>query len=188
MFGKAVDLLNAAQLLGRSHQDHAAFVCAIHAGINAADAIGHFEDDPYLGVEHRAAADHLRRLDVTLARPAQSLRRLVDRKSTVEYREARFTSNQAADAVRDATVLVSAAGEWIGAAFSEPSWTATGEIGDLLCDLEHRAAAEGIDLGDSPWSTTMAILAALADNGSTIDGIVGGELRPYTGGARSPQD
>jgi len=50
MFGKAVDLLNAAQLLCRLHQDHAAFVCAIHAGINAADAIGHSEDDPNVGL------------------------------------------------------------------------------------------------------------------------------------------
>jgi len=67
----------------------------------------------YVGFEHRAAADHLRRLDVALAKLAQSLRRLVDRKSTVEYREARFTRNQTTDAVRDAAVLVQAAGEWV---------------------------------------------------------------------------
>lgn len=60
MFSKAVDLLNAARLLHRAYHDHAASVCAIHAGINAADAIGHFENDPYRGFEHRAAADHLR--------------------------------------------------------------------------------------------------------------------------------
>lgn len=175
MLGKAVDLLNAAQLLRRSHQDHAAFVCAIHAGINAADAIGHFEDDPYLGVEHRAAADHLRQLDVTLARPAQSLRRLVDRKSTVEYREARFTRNQAADAVRDAAVLVQTAAEWIGAEFNVPPWVSTGEMGDLMRDMERDADRDGIDLGDPPWSTTMAILTALADSGSTIGSILSRE-------------
>lgn len=172
MFGKAVDLLTAAQLLERSHQDHAAFVCAIHAGINAADAIGYFEDDPYPGFDHQGAADHLRRLDVALAKPAQSLRRLVDRKSTVEYRQARFTRNQAADAVRDAALLVQAAGEWIDAEYVEPSWVSTGQIGDLVRDVEREAAARGIDLSRPPWSMTVAILAALENSGATFEDIL----------------
>ncbi len=169
MFRKATELLRATEMLHRSHQDHAAYVCASHAGINAADAIGLYESDPYRGTNHRDAGAHLRQLDVTLAKPAQALNRLADSKSSVEYRELRFTRNQVADAVGDATVLVRAASQWIGADFDEDRPVAIGQLRELVKAIERESQREGLDLGKPPWSTTIAILNSLSNKGTTID-------------------
>lgn len=172
MFQKAVELLRGAQLLHRSHHEHAAYVCSIHAGINAADAIGHHEGDPYRGTDHRAAGQHLRDLDISLAKPAQALRRLADRKSDVEYREMRYTRNQTADAVSDATLLVKTAAAWIGADYETAHTTTISDLPELILRIENDAQRFDIPLNTPPWSTTLAILTTLSDRGATIDQIL----------------
>ncbi len=93
----------------------------------------------------------------------------------MEYREARFARNQAADAVRDAAVLVQAAGEWIDAEIIGPSRVATGEMSDLVRDIERDAAKRGIDLGNPPWSTTGPSCLRSRTAARRIDNILGGE-------------
>lgn len=168
---KACDLLEGAMLLHRAHHDHAAFVCAIHAGINAADAIGHHDGYPFAGTEHRKAADHLRQLDASLSKPAQSLRRLADRKSTVEYREARFTRSQTADAVGDATVLVMAAPDRIGIEYLAP--TDVHESFDALVGaIEKEGTQHQIDLGAYPWDVTLSMIALLSRSGGSVEDLL----------------
>lgn len=93
----------------------------------------------------------------------------------VEYREARFTRNQTADAVADASVMVRAAAEWIGANYDESESASTGQIDQLVRELEREARREGIDLGHPPWSTTVALLTALSEAGATFGSIFSGE-------------
>ncbi len=131
MFAKALDLYRASALLQGATHDHAALICAIHSGINSADAIGLYEDDPYRGTEHRAAADHLRQLDVRFRKPAQSLRRLVDRKSSAEYRRARYTRNQVTDAIGDARLLLETAALWLQVPVADVQRTVTITFGDV---------------------------------------------------------
>ncbi len=134
MFTKALDLYRASALLQGAHHDHAALICAIHSGINSADAIGLYEDDPYRSTEHRAAADHLRQLDARFQKPAQSLRRLVERKSTAEYRRARYTRNQVSDAISDARLLLEAAASWLRIPVADVQSTVTISFDDIEFD------------------------------------------------------
>ena len=105
MFAKAIDLLAGAIALNGSGNHHAALLLAIHSGINSADAICEFYEDPFSG-EHRKAPEHLRRLDPErLSDPARWLRQLVDLKATVAYRRERYTAHKTADAIANAERL-----------------------------------------------------------------------------------
>lgn len=173
MFDKARDLYLAADLLHRSHHDHAALICAIHSGINSADAIGQVEADPFRGTEHKAAADHLRKLDPRLALPAKALRRLASRKSSAEYREARYTRNQIADAIVDARLLLDVAATWLDTDTGIDS--KDGSFNDLIGELELAASRASMNLSAAPWQTIIAILEALSGCGTSVDQILAGE-------------
>lgn len=176
MYFKAHELFQASTLLHAAHQDHAALICAIHSGINSADAIGMYEGDPYEGMEHRAAADHLRNLDIRLRKPAQALSRLVDRKSTAEYRQARYTRNQVKDAVGDTRLLVKVAASWIERPFNESQSERSMSISDLVRDIERESDRADLDLSQPPWDVTLATLSSLAAQGVTVENVLrGGE-------------
>ncbi|MDK1039747.1 MAG: hypothetical protein QGD91_12725 [Actinomycetota bacterium] len=105
MLDKAIDLLAGAITLHEDGNDHAALLLAIHSGINSADAINEFYGERFSG-EHRKAPDHLRRWDPErLSNAARWLRKLVDMKATVAYREKRFTARNTADAIATADRL-----------------------------------------------------------------------------------
>lgn len=161
MFDKAVELLRGAELLhSGAGNEHAALICAIHAGINAADAIGEHEGDPYRKYDHAGAADHLRSLDtVAYQRPAQSLRRLVQKKSTAEYRTGRFTKNQTADAISDCRVVVQAAADVLGVV--SPTDPSTAGLTSLIGDLRREISRRGLDESDQPWNAVLKVLASL---------------------------
>jgi len=173
MYCTARELFRASALLHAAHQDHAALICAIHSGINSADAIGIHEGDPYRGMEHRAAADHLRQLDIRLRKPAQALRRLVDRKSTAEYRQARYTRHQVQNAVGDARLLVHIAASWIEYPSDESQSTELVSMGDLMRDIEREAAGAGLDVSQPPWNLTLALLGSPATRGVTMEEALG---------------
>lgn len=173
MYYKARELFRASALLHAAHQDHAALICAIHLGINSADAIGIYEGQPYRGTEHRAAADHLRQLDIRLRKPAQELRRLVDRKSTAEYRQTRYTRHEVQNAVGDARLLVHIAASWIECPSDETHSAESVSMGDLMRDVAREAAGASLDVSQPPWNRTLALLGSFATRGIIMEEALG---------------
>lgn len=93
--------------LAEEHWDGAG-LAAIHSGISAGDAVLAYHGGiRSAGQDHRVAVDLLLRvLGPASAEPAKHLKRLVDKKSLVEYEQRRLTQVEAIDLAKHARRFV----------------------------------------------------------------------------------